>query len=276
MYACKSPRCIVARRHTSHARATSWKIYISVSLEKTLKEGVLFFSIHCKWCPAKHWKGTVLYVQYNVKQIQYHRMTTRMAFKMSRNEERIKTVAVQYLADLTIMTGLCFPQVRGQNKKRNLIYVSTHSPRLSHRCFVGNVAGFLTWTTVWRGQPGGDPHLQLWLLRQQPPDFTNHTPAGGERENVWQLFTRGRRRGRRGENEIFFFKKGGMERIKKDKRKGRETTVSVLGRWEEQYDQSCVIRGYGWSSVPLFMKPFSKSQSIWVDKNDFVCFYKIP
>lgn len=87
----------------------------------------------------------------------------------------------------------------------------------------------------------------------------------------------GRRRGRRGENEIFFLKKrGGMERIKKDKRKGRETTVSVLGRWEEQYDQSCVIRGYGWSSVPLFIKPFSKSQSIWVDKNYFVCFYKIP
>lgn len=43
-----------------------------------------------------------------------------MALKMSRNKERIKTVAVQYLADLTIITGLFFPQVRGQNKKRNI------------------------------------------------------------------------------------------------------------------------------------------------------------
>lgn len=70
--------------------------------------------------------------------------------------------------------------------------MSVHTAPISPTAvFVGNVAGFLTWTTVWRGQPGGDPHLQLWLLRQQPPDFTNHTPAGGEREEVWQLYTQG-------------------------------------------------------------------------------------
>lgn len=83
--------------------------------------------------------------------------------------------------------------------------MSVHTAsRLSHRCFVGNTSHFLTWTTVWRGQPGGDPHLQLWLLHQQPPDFTNHTPAGGERENVWQLSTQGRRVGR-GAEEIMRF-----------------------------------------------------------------------
>lgn len=87
-----------------------------------------------------------------------------------------------------IITGPFF----GQNKKKSFVSV-THSPYLSHRRVVGNVAGFLTWTTEWRGQPGGDPHLQLWLLPQQPPDFTNHTPAGGERERErkWQLFTQG-------------------------------------------------------------------------------------
>lgn len=107
--------------------------------------------------------------------------------------------------------------------------MSVHTAsRLSHRCFVGNTAGFLTWRTVWRGQPGGDPHLQLWLLRQQPPDFTNHTPAGGERENVWQLFTQGRRVGL-GE---------GQERRQWD------SVCSVLGRWEEQHDRFRVIRGH--------------------------------
>lgn len=49
--------------------------------------------------------------------------------------------------------------------------------------------------------------MQLLLLPQQPPNFTNHTPAGGEREKVWQLFTQGRG----GEDEK---KKEGMERIK--------------------------------------------------------------
>lgn len=71
----------------------------------------------------------------------------------------------------------------------SLIPVRTHSPYLSHCCFVLSVACFLTWMTEWRGQPGGDPHLPLWLLPQQPPDITNHAPAGGEREKVWQLFT---------------------------------------------------------------------------------------
>lgn len=96
--------------------------------------------------------------------------------------------------------------------------MSVHTAsRLSHRCFVGNTADFLTWTTVWRGQPGDDPHLQLWLLPQQPPDFTNHTPAGGERESVWQLFTQGRRVGA-GEETMTFFdtKKEGWEDKKEE------------------------------------------------------------
>lgn len=102
------------------------------------------------------------------------------------------------------------------------------------------------------------------------------THQQGARERTCGSCSHGKEEGQeRREWDFFFLKKGGMERIKKDKRKGRETTVSVLGKWEEQYDQSCVIRGYGWSSVPLFIKPFSKSQSISVDKNDFVCSYII-
>lgn len=142
---------------------------------------------------------------------------------------------------------------------RCLVPVNTHSRYLSHRCFVGNVAGFLTWTTVWRGQPGGDPHLQLWLLPQQPPDITNHTPAGGEREKVWQLFAQGGQERREWEKPR---RDGEDKTIDKTDRqqthKGRETTVSVSGRWQEHNDQSCVIRGYGWSSVLLFTKPFRK------------------
>lgn len=129
-----------------------------------------------------------------VKQIQHNKMTVKMACKWLQERKGTRfslTVALQCLADARIITGPFFPQV--WKTKIILIRVSTHSPYLSHRCFVGNVAGFLTWTTVWRGQPGGDPHLQLLLLPQQPPNFTNHTPAGGEREKVWQLFTQGRR-----------------------------------------------------------------------------------
>lgn len=140
----------------------------------------------------RHWKGPA--VHYIVKQIQHNKMTVKMACKWLQERRGTRcspTVALQYLADARIITGPFFPQV--WKKKIILIHVSTHSPYLSHRCFVGNIAGFLTWTTVWRGQPGGDPHLQLLLLPQQPPNFTNHTPAGGEREKVWQLFTQGRR-----------------------------------------------------------------------------------
>lgn len=38
--------------------------------------------------------------------------------------------------------------------------------------------------------------------------------------------------------------------------KGRETIVSVSGRWEEHNDQSCMIKGNDWLSVLLFTKPF--------------------
>lgn len=70
------------------------------------------------------------------------------------------------------------------------------------RCFLVNIAYFLTWTTEWRGQPGGDPHLQLWLLPQQSPDITNHTPAGGETESVWQLLAKGAGEEKMGEDKI--------------------------------------------------------------------------
>lgn len=150
--------------------------------------------------------------------------------------------------------------------------MSVHTAsRLSHRCYVGNTAGFLTWTTVWRGQPGGDPHLQLWLLRQQPPDFTNHTPAGGERENVWQLFTQGRRVGRRAGEEImrFVFEiKYRTEGIKR-RSKGRETTDSVWGWWKEQHDWSCMTRGH------LFHCSDSHSAEArqWRGQRMFVCLF---
>lgn len=156
--------------------------------------------------------------------------------------------------------------------------MSVHTAsRLSHRCFVGNTAGFLTWRTVWRGQPGGDPHLQLWLLRQQPPDFTNHTPAGGERENVWQLVTQGRRVGlgegqeRRQWDSVWLKKKRRDERIKR-RGKGRETTDSVLGRWEEQHDRSRVIRGHLFHCSDSHSA--KASQLRWQKKCHFFFFFK--
>lgn len=158
------------------------------------------------------------------------------------------TVALQCLADARIITGPFFPQV--WKTKIILIRVSTHSPYLSHRCFVGNVAGFLTWTTVWRGQPGGDPHLQLLLLPQQPPNFTNHTPAGGEREKVWQLFTQGRR----GEDEK---KKEGMERIKtKLKKTNRQTVNTIWGErqlFQFQGDEKSIMISLCYQRVWLFI-----------------------
>lgn len=75
------------------------------------------------------------------------------------------------------------------------------------------------------------------------------------------------RAGRRGEDE----KKrrdGEDEKENTDRQtnskhiRGRETTVSVSGRWAEHNDQSCVIRGgYGCSSVLLFTKPFRKTDT---------------
>lgn len=88
---------------------------------------------------------------------------------------------------------------------------------LSHHCSVGNVAGFLTWTTEWRGQPGGDPHLQLWLLPQQPPDFSNHTPAGGGESVRQEVARQGRQR--RGEE----WKRRGAEGSGEDKNKDKQT-----------------------------------------------------
>lgn len=127
-------------------------------------------------------------------------------------------VALHYLVAARIITGPFLPQVWKikyfsfvsgvREELKCLISAGSRSSYLSHCCFVGNVAGFLTWTRVWRGQPGDDPHLQLWLLPQRPPDITKHTPAAGEREKVWQLLAQvaGEERMR---------KKGGMERIKK-------------------------------------------------------------
>lgn len=106
------------------------------------------------------------------------------------------------------------------------------------RCFLVNIAYFLTWTTEWRGQPGGDPHLQLWLLPQQSPDITNHTPAGGETESVWQLLVKGAGEEKMGEDKTQTDKQ-------QKKRGGRETTISVWGRWEEHNEQFCMLRGFG-------------------------------
>jgi len=153
---------------------------------------------------------------------------------------------------------------------RHLIPVSTHSPYLSHRRFV---AGFLTWTTEWRGQPGGDPRLQLWLLPPQPPDITNHTPAGGETEEVWQLFAQDA-----GEERM-----EGVENGEDDKKQNTsKQTENIQGekdnrfnfwemwraQWSVLYDQS-----YGWSSVLLFTNHLERcnTMNLLFGKSSFLC-----
>lgn len=86
-----------------------------------------------------------------------------------------------------------------------------------------------------------------------------HTSRGGERACGGKVARQGRQR--RGEE---WKKKGGGdgEDENKDQQtkgegiRGRETIISVSGRWEEYNDQSCMIKGNDWLSALLFTKPF--------------------
>lgn len=114
---------------------------------------------------------------------------------------------------------------------------------------------------------------------------TTHQQGARERE----CGSCSHRAGRRGEDEKK--RRDGEDKKRKHRQtnskhiRGRETTVSVSGRWAEHNDQSCVIRGgYGCSSVLLFPKPFRKTDTVemmiesvrgtrFYSKNICICIY---